>query len=50
MALEASARIAVTNAIDKKEDLGQMLGTLHSSFQTLAVSYTNPYTLFGAKS
>lgn len=26
MALEASARIAVTNAIDNKEDLGQMLG------------------------
>ena len=27
MALEASARVAVTNAIENKEDLGRMLGT-----------------------
>jgi len=27
MALEASARVAVTNAIENKEDLGGMLGT-----------------------
>ena len=27
MALEASARVAVTNAIENKEDLGHMLGT-----------------------
>lgn len=28
MALESSARVAVTNAIDNKEDLGGMLGIL----------------------
>lgn len=27
MALEASARVAVTNAIENKDDLGRMLGT-----------------------
>ena len=43
MALEASARIAVTNAIDKKEDLGQMLGMRHSLLYTSALSYTNIY-------
>jgi len=26
MALESSARVAVTNAIENKDDLGQMLG------------------------
>lgn len=41
MALEASARVAVTNAIENKEDLGGMLGTTPSQHMQSMVAFVH---------